>query len=680
MMKILVVDDIKENLYMLEALLQGYGYEVKSATDGVEALEKASQEEFVDMIISDILMPRMDGFQLCRKIKRDERLKKTSFVFYTATYTEPSDEEFALSLGAEKFIIKPIEPDKFMEILREVIRSYERGTLVAPKSPIEDESVYLKEYNERLIRKLEDKMSDLERVNKRLRESEEKYRELVNNANDAVIIIEPTGYLSFANPKFCEMTGYSKEEARGVHFNKLIYPDDLDMVTEYFRKRLAGEEAPRNYEVRLLTKTGETIYVDNSTSSIEKESRIVGILAIMRDITQRKRAEEEKEKIQTQLLQVQKMEAIGALAGGVAHDFNNLLTAIGWYTDLMMTEVEKTSSLYKDLKQIRLIAKRAASLTRQLLLFSRKQPIELTFLDINRTIDDLLKMLNRLIGEDIVIHTDLDPSLWTVRADAGNIEQVIMNLVVNARDAMPKGGKLTIKTENVSLDEECFKVIPEARPGKFICLSVMDTGIGMDKEIIQHIFEPFFSTKKAGKGIGLGLSVVYGIVKQHEGWINVYSEVGQGSTFKVYLPAFFVKPVDESKEAISLEDLQGNGERILVVEDEGEIRELVARVLDKNNYIVFKAANAKEAMDIFEREEGRFHLIFSDVVLSDKGGLQLADYLLSRNPQLRVLLSSGYIDEKSQWSIIHERGFRFLQKPYTLLGLLQAIREALEID
>jgi PAS domain S-box-containing protein len=290
-MKILIVDDIKDNLYMLESLLRGYGYKVESAIDGIKALEKLSREDF-DMIISDILMPRMDGFQLCREVKTNKKLKKIAFVFYTATYTESSDEEFALSLGAERFIVKPTEPDDFVEILREVIKGREMETLVASKPSIEDETVYLKEYNERLIRKLEDKMLDLQRVNKSLKKSEEKYKELIDKANDAVIVFERTGYISFVNPKFCEMTGYSIDEAKKLHFNKVIHPDDLDMVTEYFRKRLVKKKVPKNYEIRILTKAGKMIYIDNNTNAIEKEDRILGILAIMRDITERKRAEE----------------------------------------------------------------------------------------------------------------------------------------------------------------------------------------------------------------------------------------------------------------------------------------------------------------------------------------------------------------------------------------------------
>jgi signal transduction histidine kinase len=269
---------------------------------------------------------------------------------------------------------------------------------------------------------------------------------------------------------------------------------------------------------------------------------------LQKEIADRKQAEKEKEKMQSQLLQSQRMEAIGALSGGIAHDFGNILTVIQGNTDLAMKRIEETHPLYKYLKQIREVSKEATHFTRQLLLFSRKHPMEITSLNLNSPVDNLLKMLNRLIGEHIAITTELEPGLWTVRADPTSIEQVIMNLVLNAKDAMPKGGKIIIKTENVTLNEEYCKVIPEARPGKFVCLSIGDTGVGMDKEIIEHIFEPFFSTKEPGRGTGLGLAVVYGIAKQHEGWINVYSESGQGSNFKIYLPVSPGKPEDEIKK------------------------------------------------------------------------------------------------------------------------------------
>ena len=268
------------------------------------------------------------------------------------------------------------------------------------------------------------------------------------------------------------------------------------------------------------------------------------------------------------------------------------------------------------------------------------------------------------------------PSLGTGRAGRNKPEYRMTKI----QNAMPEGGKIIIKTENVQVDKKYCKAYTYARPGKFVCLMIENTGVGMDKETIQRIFEPFFSTKGPGKATGLGMSVVYGIVKQHEGWIIVYSEPGQGSTLKVCLPAVSIKPEEETKKKISLEGLQGSGERILLVEDEEGAREFATRALGDNGYVIYDAANAEEALDIFERENGDFHLIFSDVVLPGKTGLELVDQLLSHKPKLRVLMSSGYTDQKSQWPVIQERGFRFLQKTYALTDLLRAIREAIEQD
>jgi len=329
-MKILIVDDLEENRYMLEVLLQGYGYEVEKASDGVEALEKAAEDDF-DMIISDILMPRMDGFQLCREVKKDERLKKIAFVFYTASYTAPEDEEFALKLGAESFIIKPTYPDDFIEIIEKIIKAHEAGALAAPKPPIKDETIYLKEYNERLIRKLESKMLELESANRSIKESEEKYKNLIDHASDAVIVIGSAGDISFVNPKFCEMTGYSIYEAKKLHFNKLVHPDDMDMAADYFEKRLRGEKVSKDYEVRLLTKSGKTIYTDNNTSIMEKEGRLIGILTIMRDITARKRAEEQVHKLSRAVDQSPSLVMITDIKGNIEY-VNPKFTQITGFT------------------------------------------------------------------------------------------------------------------------------------------------------------------------------------------------------------------------------------------------------------------------------------------------------------------------------------------------------------
>ncbi len=402
-----------------------------------------------------------------------------------------------------------------------------------------------------------------------------------------------------------------------------------------------------------------------------------GIMAA-RTRNQRDRAEDEKEKMQAQLLQSHKMEAIGILAGGVAHDFNNLLTAIQVSADLAMMEVGETNSVYKTLKEIHLVSTHAADLARQLLLFSRKHPMEYVTLNLNGTIQNLHKMLKRLIGEDIRIETVTDPDLSLVLADRGTIEQVIMNLAVNARDAMPKGGRLTIETRNVTLDEAAASKMSDARSGRFVCVSVSDTGAGMTKNVLEHIFEPFFSTKGVGKGTGLGLSVVYGIVKQHEGWIHVDSHQDYGSAFHIYLPAVQLESQAETMDETGVTAFLGNGERILMIEDDDRVRQFAEKGLVHSGYKVLQAFTADQARTLFDQKKSEIDLVFSDVVLPDRSGIELFEELIRIKPELKVIFTSGYTDYKSQWPIIKEKGFQYLQKPYGLADLLKMIRMTLD--
>jgi signal transduction histidine kinase len=391
----------------------------------------------------------------------------------------------------------------------------------------------------------------------------------------------------------------------------------------------------------------------------------------------RKQAEEEKKKIEAQLLQAQRMEAIGRLTGGVAHDFNNILTVIRGYADMAIKQAKPGTQLSADLKEIEVASERAMNLTRQLLLFSRRQPMKFAPIDLNKTIENLLGMLHRIIGEDIEVRYDLASESLFICADQNSIEQMMMNLAVNARDAMHEGGIISIKTEKVTIGEKSCHDVSDARPGRFVKFSVTDTGTGMDPEILKHIFEPFFSTKNFGKGSGLGLSVVYGIIQQHKGWIQVHSEVGQGSTFEVYLPAVDELSEGTEEKKVTPNIYQGKGERILIIEDEDSVRHFAQRALSMNGYTVFTASDEKEAVEVFEKEKGAFRLIFSDVVLPTTNGIKLTDKFLSINPNLRILLTSGYTDQKSQWKKIKKNGYPFLQKPYTLNVLLKAVGDCI---
>ncbi|MBN2029078.1 PAS domain S-box protein [bacterium] len=504
-----------------------------------------------------------------------------------------------------------------------------------------------------------------------LRESEERFRSLVENSFTGIFTLDDDYRFLYINKEFVRIIGYSWQEMINQKFNQFINSETEQLIVHFMEKQKENQNLPvEKKEVEVMTKNGEKRKLVVIVSSIKNLTGKVQIVAQILDVTEIK-------KLEAQLLHAQKMEAIGILAGGIAHDFNNLLTAIRGCADMALFEVDESNPVCRDLKEIQNASERAAELTRELLLFSRKQPMKFISLDLNDVIGNLHKIIKRLIGEDIKVYTDLSPDLWVVHADRGTLEQVVMNFIVNARDAMPNGGRISIKTENVVIEQPFKKAFPEAKPGRFVRMSVTDTGVGIEKEIIQHVFEPFFTTKSVGKGTGLGLSVIYGIVKEHGGWVHVYSEPEQGSTFKVYLPAFFQKTREEKKKIVSTKKFQGNGERILIVEDEKHVRELAHKILFKHGYRVFLSKTIEEARHVFKREKGNFNLIFSDVVLPDGNGIELVDELSCNDPRLRILLSSGYTDHKSQWPLIQEKGYQFLEKPYTLFGLLGAIQEAI---
>lgn len=501
-------------------------------------------------------------------------------------------------------------------------------------------------------------------------------------AGTIFLAIEADQKVSLVNKKGCDVLGYTEEEIVGKNWFDNFVPARLrEEMKAVFKDLISGDDLDVEfYENAVSTRDGEErIIAWHNTVLKDEEGNIVGTLSSGEDVTEHRAMEEEKERINAQLLQAQKMEAMGRLAGGVAHDFNNLLTAITGYGGLLLNALQDNGQLHDDVEEIMKAAKRASSLTRQLLAFSRKQVLQPQLMNPNDLIADLSKLLKRLVGEDIELVTMFEPGLWRVLADQGNMEQVVMNLVVNAREAMPQGGQLIVETENIALDEETCRFFPGGRAGEFVCISVSDTGIGMHDDTLEHVFEPFFSTKE--QGTGLGLAVVYGIVRNHNGWINVYSRPDQGSTFQVYLPAFSERGVRDEREGskTALQSLRGRGERVLLVEDEEGVREYARKALGRNGYVIFEASCVEEALNIFDREEGRFQLVLSDVVLPGRSGLQLVDDLLLRNPGLPMLLSSGYTDRKSQWAVIKERGFRYLQKPYTLSELLRAVKDALEV-
>jgi len=541
------------------------------------------------------------------------------------------------------------------------------------EKPESDEGPFLKEERSLInaIVKQLGKIIERRQAEEALQKSEKRYRTLFENSKDAIYINTREGKFVDANQSFLDLFGYnSSQEIIALGFKDLYF--NLNDRTR-FQREIEQKGSVKGYELNLKKKDGEKIEcLVSATLRLADDGSILGYQGIIRDVTDRKKLEE-------QFRQAQKMEAIGVLAGGVAHDFNNLLTVIIGNAQLALMKVIKDESLRKGIEETKKAGERAASLTRQLLAFSRKQIIKPEVLDINEVINETKKMLRRMIGEDIEFQTVLGLELWKIYADLGQIDQIIMNLAVNAKDAMPMGGKFTIKTANMDLDESYFHKhgIEKKKPGHYVMLTVSDTGIGMDKKTREHIFEPFFTTKKVGKGTGLGLSTVYGIVKQNNGFVWVCSEPEQGSTFKICLPKAKRDVASEKKEQLPVAEL-GGSETVFIVEDDDNLRKLTRTVLKRKGYKILEAENGKDALRISEAHEGRIDLMITDVVMPKIGGKELAERLQPLYPQMKVIYMSGYTDDAIVQHGVLEPGLNFLEKPFTPEGLTHKVREVLD--
>jgi PAS domain S-box-containing protein len=507
--------------------------------------------------------------------------------------------------------------------------------------------------------------AERKRAEEALQASEEKYRLLIQNSNDAIFIAQD-GVIKFPNLKTEELLGYAAPELAKIPFINHIHPDDRDMVLEKHKKRLEGQKFPSTYSFRVKNKKGDELWVEINAVFIVWEGR-PATLNFIRDVT-------EKKKLEAQYLQAQKMEAVGTLAGGIAHDINNLLMGIQGHASLMILDLGSSHPHYKMLKSIEEQVKSGADLTWQLLSFARGGKFELKPTDLNAIIKRTSGMFGRT-KKEISINKSLGQDLWPVEVDRGQIEQVLLNLYVNAWQAMPSGGALFLETKNVILDEAYVKPF-NARPGNYVKISVTDTGVGMDEKTLKRIFEPFFSTKKMGRGTGLGLATVYGIIKSHEGIINVYSEKGHGATFNIYLPASEKKV---EKEKRPLENLLKGKETILLVDDEEVVINVNRMALEKLGYRVLMARSGQEAIEIYQNNKEEIDLVILDMIMPGMGGENTFDLLKGINPGLKVILSSGY-SLNGQATKIMERGCQgFIQKPFSLGDISHKIREVLEV-
>ena len=531
-------------------------------------------------------------------------------------------------------------------------------------------------YRERYEAEIERRAVE-ERAADALQESESRFRAIFEQAAIGMADSSLDARFTRVNQRFCKIMGYSREELFGLTFREITHPDDMAQDERIVAELLSGERSSLTVEKRYLRKDGSVVWA-NLMLSLRRSpfGDPLHFVAVVEDITGQKRAEDERRQLERQLLQAQKMESVGRLAGGVAHDFNNHLAVINGYCAMLLDAMGPDDALREQVDEILLAGNRAAALTQQLLAFSRKQVAAPRVISLNDVVAEAGKMLSRLIGDDIEIVAHFDPGLGSVVADPSQMNQVLMNMAINARDAMPGGGRIIIETSNTDLDEGYAAQHAGVAAGPYVLLSITDTGAGMTQDVAQHIFEPFFTTKDMGVGTGLGLSTVYGIVKQAGGWIWVYSEPGKGSTFKVYLPRAGGAPEPLPAPVSAAETLRGT-ETVLVVEDQPEVRRLTLAVLRSCGYRLLEAANGSEALSLSEGYSGPIHLLITDVVMPGMAGRELATRLLALRPSLKTLYTSGYTANAIAHQGVLDPGVAYLPKPFSPTQLAAKVREVL---
>ncbi len=674
-MNILIVDDNAENTYLLEALLKGNGYDVAVAGNGLEALG-CLKTATINLVISDILMPKMDGFQLCRAIRSDEQTGNVPFIFYTATYTDEKDAELGIKLGADRFLVKPQDTEVLLAVVKEVLT--ERSPRPATKQPLGAEMEFFRQYNEILFHKLEKKVTDLEVANRALQESETRFRSIFDQSPVAYQSLDEEGRFLYVNDRLCRLLQYDSHELTGQNFSMVWAPEIRPMFAKTFADFKQNGEI--HSELQLVRKDGSPLEVHiEGRIQNDASGKFISTHCVFFDITERRRAETEKILLENQLRQSQKMEAIGQLAGGVAHDFNNIMSAIVGYAAIALMKMKQDDPNRHSIEQIQTAASRATVLTQSLLAFGRKQSVNLVTVNLNDVILKFEKFLLRLLKENIRLKVEAAAKDLHIVADRGQLEQVLMNLVTNSRDAMPKGGEIIIKTGLITISQSLVDAEGVQQPGgTYAFIAVTDTGMGMTDDVRQKIFEPFYTTKEEGKGTGLGLAVVFGIVKQHNGFINVCSGPGCGTTFKIYLPSSNGSaPVEDRKTGEEM-PVRGGTETLLFAEDDATIRKMSTSVLQEYGYTVIEAVDGLDAVARYKKNGDNIQLVILDGIMPNMNGKEAWLNIKMQNPDVKTIFISGYAENIFTKKMLSDKNTVFLQKPVTPTVLARKIRDMLD--
>lgn len=716
-MNVLIVEDSTSARKLLRITFEHFGCTVVEAEDGVEGLDMAMRHN-PDIIISDALMPRMDGFQLLRAVKDDPALKSIPFIFYSSTYTGEKEVELALSLGAEAFFTKPIEPRELWVKTCAVMEAWESRQR-RPAHPMAGESdeQYLREYSMIVATKLEEKVRELEetlalrtldedrlqslnaeltreiaerrQAEKALKEQEQELATIFENAPFIMLLLDGEARIRKVNGMACALAGSSNSDMIDLRSGDAFHCLQASSAPKGCGSGPHCHECVVRLTVLDTFTTGQSHHhVESSLPfSVRQEDQAIPFLLSTTRIMVEEQAMvllslqdiSEYKKLEAQLFHTQKMESIGTLAGGIAHDFNNILTVIIGYGDVALMDMDLNADhpLRQIIEQMLHAAHRAESLARDLLLFSRKQVGDKNNVDLNETVKSVDNFLRRVIGEDIACEITLTDGKMTVFADAHQLEQVLMNLAINARDAMPGGGTLSITTERLQLDEAFIAAHGFGSTGMYAALTVADSGAGMDEETLRKIFDPFFTTKEIGKGTGLGLAVVYGIIKQHEGHITVNSEPGHGTTFRIYLP--LVRTMNMSTNAAVKFDKPHRGtETILLAEDDKAVRDIAQLLLRNFGYEVIVAVDGEDAVLKFQENRGRIQLLLFDVIMPKKNGIVAYDEISALEPGTKVIFASGYATEAVHVKALTDTNVMSISKPYLPSNMLTAVRSMLD--